>query len=415
MVAIASSTRLKIENAVDLFYNPQYYQKFLPSFINISFPGGYYTAMGYASIALVSVIFMFAKKKKYLHLKVGFVFLTLMLLFPIVGSVMNGLSYPSNRWVFGYSFLVSIIFAIVSPDFFSASKKQISTITVFSILYLVLCNLFTSSRVETYMFSQILFVLSTAVVLIFNLCGDKISITIKKLFDRNKNKKYILYFSKILTTKNLFKLSILSLIILSVSFNAYYLRSPFKSNAISGFYSSNSAYSAFTNNATEVIKAISDSSFYRYDENIYSGQPLTRNASIIDGLNSTNFYHSSSNKNVDQFRKELELGSPIEMSFRYIGLDNRTIPDILLNVKYFVVKNGLERYLPYGFNEKVLSAETTKGTLFDAYENKNTLPFGYTYSSYIQRDSYTNLSAIQKQNILLEAAVLDTPPQTKIC
>ena len=49
------------------------------------------------------------RRREHRALRIGFVVLTLMMLVPIFGRVMNGNNYASNRWSFVYAMLISYI------------------------------------------------------------------------------------------------------------------------------------------------------------------------------------------------------------------------------------------------------------------------------------------------------------------
>jgi uncharacterized membrane protein YfhO len=158
--------------------------------------------------------------------------------------------------------------------------------------------------------------------------------------------------------------------------------------------------------APKYVSEIGDKTFYRYDENTYGGQGDILNSSILNKQNSANFYHSILSKNIGQFRIELDLQRSTQ-DFVYRGVDNSAILETLINAKYFVVKRGLEQYISYGFSKKVYEYKDNSGAMYDIYEADNVLPLGYTYSSYIPREQYEQLSVNQKQQSLLQGVIVD--------
>ena len=79
---------------------------------------------GYTAVSLAGVFVLFAKKKKYTVLKVGFVLLNIFLLLPFAGHVLNGFSYVSNRWIWAYGMLIAYIFVKIYPELFSLTLKE---------------------------------------------------------------------------------------------------------------------------------------------------------------------------------------------------------------------------------------------------------------------------------------------------
>jgi len=145
-----------------------------------------------------------------------------------------------------------------------------------------------------------------------------------------------------------------------------------------------------------------DSSFYRYDENEFGGQNPIPNRAMVKGVKSTGFFFSLSNPYMsDYLMKDIDLY--MAQTFDVNTLDNRTFPGSLANVKYFVVKTGLERYLPYGYTKLVKASGD-----YEVYKNKYALPFGYTYDKSIPKAEYEKLSSVEKQQALLQGAVVDS-------
>ena len=71
-----------------------------------------------------------------------------------------------------------------------------------------------------------------------------------------------------------------------------------------------------------------------------------------------------------------------------------------------MIRKEFTQNLPYGFSKyKDYSTETNEYTI---YKNDYPLSIGYTYDKYIDNEEYEKLSAIEKQQVMLEAAVLDT-------
>jgi uncharacterized membrane protein YfhO len=107
---------------------------------------------------------------------------------------------------------------------------------------------------------------------------------------------------------------------------------------------------------------------------------------------------------VSLFQDEFELSGRV--ADWYAGLDSRTMLGTLTNVKYFIVKDRHEKFLPYGYDKNV-GSDTAFDGKYNVYENRFALPFGYTYSSYIPRETYKKFSSIQKQQAIMQGAVID--------
>lgn len=153
-----------------------------------------------------------------------------------------------------------------------------------------------------------------------------------------------------------------------------------------------------------------------------------------DGTFFTNFYWTISNPAIGRFRKQMELG---ELPHSYKGYDDRTALITLSAVKYFVVPENDRAPVPYGFsyvgsfnvNESLtaeakglLAREFGEGNLSEAqvkvvedataakykvWRNNNTLPLAYTYGSVIGEEMWNGLSAVQRQEAMLQAVMLE--------
>ena len=100
IIAVFHSTRAASSFANGLKLYPLYYYLALPSqFIN----GGnrdfyFWSALGFASIAFFTIVFIFSRFKHYPLLASTFILSFIMLLVPFFGAVFNGGMAPSNRW-----------------------------------------------------------------------------------------------------------------------------------------------------------------------------------------------------------------------------------------------------------------------------------------------------------------------------
>ena len=86
-----------------------------------------------------------------------------------------------------------------------------------------------------------------------------------------------------------------------------------------------------------------------------------------------------------------------------LGLDQRAILETLCNVKYFVVRSKYDFLSPYGF-EYVKSTEDGE---WDLYQNSNSLPILYGYSSVVDSDLFAQMNGLKKQNYMLNATSVE--------
>ncbi|MDR0890503.1 MAG: YfhO family protein [Oscillospiraceae bacterium] len=378
-----SAGRAATEHHVGLFYPLLYYARFLSRFLTGA--PGFWTRMNYCAWLLLSIFLLFSKKRRLQYHKIAFVLLTLFLLFPVFGHIFNGFSYVSNRWIFGYSFLLSLLFVYLIPEFLQIEKKQLRALAIASLLFLVvlLCvwDVHEGSFIPAYGF-----VLLNLAALFF-------------LYRRRKRGKK--------TGRVLPYTLVTALLICSLTLHAVGLYSPDFSNYITEFFYNGELTNWVQTSAAHHISEFDDDTFYRFEENRCE-QDIFKNGTLNSRAYSTGYYFSLNNGAVSQFMAEIQNNARLTGEAEYIGFDNRAIPAALANVKYYVVEESLQQYLPYGYTNLVKTF-AWRGNTFCIYENDYALPFGYTYSSILDRTAYEALSPVQKQAALLQSAVVDLP------
>ncbi|MDR3113134.1 MAG: YfhO family protein, partial [Endomicrobium sp.] len=134
LIALLQSQRFGVSHPFDLFYAFDMYKQALLAFISIHYPFTiptvplHFEATGFPLISLFAIIAVFVKRKKFYELKTSFIILTLIALLPFGGYLLNGFSYVSNRWMYGYTFLTALITAVAISDFKFISKKYVKLI-----------------------------------------------------------------------------------------------------------------------------------------------------------------------------------------------------------------------------------------------------------------------------------------------
>ena len=137
-------------------YSLLYYLNFIPGFISVFSSNNDYL-IGYGATSLLACVALFLergeRRREHLALRVGFVVLTLMMLVPIFGRVMNGNNYASNRWSFVYAMLISYIVCVVAPRLRRLGGRDRRSALVVLCVVLVLVLVVNSIREEVYLAS----------------------------------------------------------------------------------------------------------------------------------------------------------------------------------------------------------------------------------------------------------------------
>ena len=368
---LLGSERFASETYVPVFYSMQYYWKLVLRFMSTESIDAW-SHMGYAPICVAAVLLIFMRRKKdYRPYKIAFVMCVLFLMIPMVGSLMNAGSYVVNRWVWAFSMLVAYLFVKAAPVLCEMERKERIWIAVLCTCYAGVCLLFPQGR--TTQMKLTVLVLAMTILVLLGMNHFKISMKTKKLL-------------------------ILGCVFVGVVSNGIMRYAGFGSNYASGFVESGQAWNlVHAELPSRELESLPEAQLARYDS-LGTLEPMY-NTAMNHNLNSTDFYFSLADGQITRHFDELELN--VEMEHRYKGLDERTMLERLASVRYCIAGTDSKAYVPYGYLEIV-----TTNDQYTIYENTQALPLGYTYQNTFPYDEYEKLSAIQKQQVLMQAAVV---------
>ena len=390
IIALLGSTRMQADITIDAFFAPEYYLYAPMKFLSGTQVGDW-TFLGYVALVLISIFMMFSYRRKYTQLKVGFVILTLMLCLPYAGHMMNGFSYVSNRWIWGYSFLLAFIMVTMLPKIIDIGVGRFIALLLVSVAYLsyiglILLDEQTSNGIRKA--SQLAMVQYCIVI------GVLVLVFAWLRFVKRKETK-ILAKGHIVAVK----VVLLATVVICTCLRANWFFSLQGGNYISIFGSMNTAYQRQTEVA-DVVNLINDTgAFYRYGENVYNKGQLI-NSALISQVHGHSLYYSIVDENYLEYLTEVACNDVVDTR-KIEGLDSRTGLHALGSTKYYVTEVDKESYVPYGYEKQFENGR------FSIYKNEYYLPVGYTYNRYISRAKYETLNAIQREQAMLQGVVLD--------
>lgn len=373
-----STARSEYKIAFDQIYSTSYYLSAIFNFGSYNF-SGFWMVCSFSTISIFNVFVLFMKRKN-ISLKIAFIIMSLFVCIPFIGYAFNGFSYLSNRWSFGYAFIVAIVTAYTFDDLLSLSKKEYLCLGFLTMIYVGIAMFFRETRNINFLVSSIIMFL-IYVILYFS------------------SQKY----------KNVYKVQIVSFVAIiclcigSVSVNSYFKYSPDRINYVKEFVDLNNGYSQMTKTRAKVIKNLEDPTFFRYDET-NKGQSYLSNAALQHQQHSISFYYSLGSGYITDFFTEIENLNAL--SSLYHGVNNRSYLDALASVKYFISEVGQEQYAPYGYDDMVFSSEK-----YSVLKSDYVLPLGYTYDTQLTQDDYQRLSPLKKQQALLQSVLIDGTQQ----
>lgn len=398
-----SDSRMSVSQPFHLFYPLSYYSQLPSVFITNKNP--YYLCLGFGAPAVLSIFLLFMEKGKDKLLKILVIVCIVISLFPIGGRILNGMSYMSNRWCWAFVLLGIYIMAYKWDDLLATSAKEKKLLIFLSIVYYAIILFFDKSRsAEAFSVIPLFF------ITLLLIGQDKIA--------RNQ-----------IPHRQALLLAVVAVSIINISFWKF---SPGASNYVADFRENSKLWAEeWENNETGIVKAFAKDSYPRY-----SGKSITDNANMVNQISNTGYYFSISIPSVSDYRQDLNMREDLFQAYR--GYDDRTTPITLAGVGYYVTKSRDNKGLPYGYEflgsgnaksvlqeqykEKLKNelgiSELTKeqerkvnnkvNNVYDVYKNRYALPIGYCYSSYITEDIWNILDPVQKQQILLETAIIDS-------
>ncbi|MCC8068064.1 MAG: YfhO family protein [Clostridiales bacterium] len=319
--------------------------------------------LGYAGIALPELVLLFLQKRNR-GVKAAFLVLTAVALLPAAGSALNGFSYVSNRWVWGYSFLIAGVVVLKWNALFQMSAEEKWKLSLCMAVYFLICMGMEKSRTASAFFG-----IGMALLLMMS------AVAVKERYGLKWAQRILIFF-----------------VLMNLAGNAYFKYSPEEGDYVSQFVDMDQIEAKMSDTEVEAVKTVSagETGFFRY-----SGAGLSKNASLCGGTHTTQFYWSLSNGNVAAARGDAAFSEEIS-AYNYRSMESRTFLLALANVKYVVNDKK-----PFGYK----NAARVNG--YRISENDCFLPFGYTYDSYITRDEYEAMSPLEKQEAMLQGVVID--------
>lgn len=369
IVSLFGSAREQGEQSLDLFYSNGYYRNMLTG-LNLEFGGaGYWTYISLAAIGWIACILLFLRKeKRLLPYKVGLVACLVLISLPAAGLLANGFAYISNRWSYCIPLLVALILVEMAPELLHLTPWEKGWLAVLVLAYAAIAVTRPEEIGEIKVIGLLILVMTALIILM------------KEQF---------------IPSLKLRMGILMTVTVLSVSIACAVSYLPEFGNYVSGFQERGTAYETLTQPVASALEQLEeDDTFYRVARDSSSV-----NQSMALGYYGTNAYYSVSPGAISAYCSDIGLPAQIQ-AFRICGLSERTVPTALASVKYYVA--GGSQQPPYGF-EPIWSSEEEDVVL---YENQYALPLGYTYDSYITQAEYESLGPIDRQQVMLDSAVI---------
>lgn len=333
----------------------------------------YSTYAGVTSAAFLGVLVLFAKPRQNTVLKCAWLGLLALLLVPQAGSVLNGISYVSNRWVWAFTMLEAFILARVCPGITAFEPKEKRNLFALLAVYCVVAFCVKQGRTETALLGALLLVL----LAVFVLAADGVSC---------RGVQAVL----------------LAGCCLGVVMNLGGYYGIEEADAVNEYRPAGYAWSTTVqDNPAVTLHLMEDQSYWRYDSLV--NEPI--NSPMLLDVYGTGYFFSLNNSYLSSLFRELGQNTPVEYDYR--GLQNRTPLETLFGVKYALCAPDSTGALPALFDSQAVQAAEIGGSTVAVYPNTAALPIGYTAQNQISRETYDALTPLQKQDALLDGVVLE--------
>lgn len=381
IITFLNSNRMNpiIETRSLWHFGSDWLSKVILSIVAADYTPGCYLHNGFAAIGVICFIVCIIKKGMPIGYKVASLLCTIAFLFPFVTFALHVFSSVHFRWNYIIGFLFGLAVVRVFSEIQILTFRDLIAVTFFILLYsgiqAVNPKLANANTVSSTFF---LLILTFLLMLYVNL--------------QRKN-KYRFYY--------LFIESILFLTCCNIYYNAKNVYSADFGNYIAEFVDKNSSYNQIVDtSASAILKRKND--FYRIDS--ANSGVKNENASIFLNHYGISFYVNVMDKYLAEYNYGLENRGTRLLDT--LDNDNRAIMEALASVRYYTIYEGEEACIPYGYTFAG-QRPALDGRICKIYENDYFLPLGYTYSQYIHESDYNQLNALEKQEALIQAVVVD--------
>ena len=387
IITVLFSNRGSVQHALNPFYASEYYKEFIGAFMGyVQLDCNVY--MGFTAAGAAAVVLLFMQKKKHGFLKAAFITATLLMMFPICSKVINGFSYVCNRWSWIYGLIAAYAFTVSISEIKKITFKKSVVLCATAAVTTIIISLVPNARIKENYVSCALFAFFAIACLIYS------ALPYVEKTDTKKAAKVA-------------KAALCMIAAAGVIFNSLFIYDYNHARLSTTFLTMGQANRFSGSNSYKTITEMqnSDSAVERYSGNDIALEQM--NNSMISGAYSAMGYLSLMDSNTNNFQQEMGL---VYNNFSVLN-DSGADPYIyaLENIKYNVAYDVTKNESAIGSESlatlKNISSDRTYNS--QVYENKDYIPFGFTYENVISQSEYSSLSPVQKREALLQAAVLN--------
>ena len=374
-VIIAFMGNARSSSGVNYFsiflYQRKYYQSLILQSIGFHLPGRG-TSLNFIALAYCGgIVLLLKKSKERFPYKASLILGVVFTLFPIFAYVLHAFSYPMNRWHFALAFIIGAVLMEVYEDLLNLTLLQKIGIVLGIIFYYMAYKRYAEGALDV-KYAAIILILTAVVLFVVN---------------------EIPFMSKF----HLNHLLLLGLTCFSVSFAGFGHYSTRLSTVIDSYVSFDEAYDLLGEQEDSLFRS-ANIKVNQLDRVDAMNEPIP-NWGIIRNIPTTSNYYSITDKNISDSLENLGLNQ-YQYKFKFKKLDMREGLLNLYHTKYIIINKLNGAKIPNGY--KLIKSDDTHSL----YENKNIVPFGYTYNTYVTEKDFEKANAVQREQTMTQNAVI---------
>lgn len=361
-----------------LYYRSQY-EMLVGSFVGVKEACSWCYA-GLAPLVFLGVgAILMERGKRYLWLKLYMAFLVSFMLLPVMGYAFNGFGYVTNRWIFGWVLAAALSFALGWPLLLCMERKKKRILTCAVGIYTLLCLALPKARSLDVLYGCAFLIAFLILIFAYD--------WIERFFQKHAPSCRTIGF-QFLT------LGMMAVCIFGQCWGRYV-----SLKYVNEFVDRGMVSKKLNEDRAKYWDEIEDDSFYRIDNTMVKNAQA--NFALGNGQSTTAMLWSLVNPNIVEYLQANNAYQGKINSLRGLSSRSYLLPPAC--AKYYVTgeKKSQKRTVPFPF--EVLQKDDSSGAV---HESTASLPFGYTFDSVLSVEDFERMTAVQRQQAMLQAAVI---------
>lgn len=367
--------------------------KFSSIFTSLSDMHNNTTIIGLNALIVLTIPFIIAIRKKTVNMWMGIITLVFAF-FPITEIMMNGLSYPSGRFMYATAMFLIVGGVEAYSSCYEKFKNHKAIIAIWLVFILA------TSTVATFVFEVVRiedFVLTSITLLI--------AIILMVVIVKTKIKK-----EKYLNIIN-------AIVIVNIAAFVFAANMLTMSLETDEFTEVGTPYAGYENNSLRVAKKINDNEFFRSatDYNPWAGgvngpyAHVPMCANLYHNAPSNTVYLSTMPSTWGEYNKELLNSAGSFKRMCVYSADNRSRINFLQNVRYYLGPNQLTKEPEYAYYAYVGPSytKTERHNHVKVYKNDHNASLGYAFDKVMKKSEYLKIPIEFREQALMQVVVVD--------